>query len=585
MCGIAGELAAAGAAPSRQLVYAMTRTLVHRGPDAEGFHFDGRVGLGHRRLSLLDLAHGGQPLFNETRSIALTCNGEIYNYLELREELLSKGHRFATGSDCEVIIHLYEQYGPDDFKRLEGMFAFALWNAEKQELILARDHFGIKPLYYTEIRENVFFASELKALCQIEDLDRSIDTVAAYDYFTSLSVPDSTCIFRAVRKVPAASYITFSARGRRRSTYWELPPVSDEFDTNEDRVVDEIRTELQRSVRISLRSDAPIGLFLSGGVDSSAIALMSCSVTKSLPSFCLGFEENTFDESRYASAVAAHLDLPHQRCLLTKHDAVHLIERICGHLDEPFGDASAVPTLMLSTLARNSVKAVLSGEGADELFGGNFWHQPHHSAAGTPDSLPYGQGTAFTSTDALRLLSNVAPELRDAVDLRRFLDLAPENSQDFPSRLDLRTYLPSDLLVKMDRIPMMVGLEVRVPFLNRQMAELALRIPWKFKVARGIGKAILKRSIEDDVPAEVVTRPKQGFSIPLDAWVWEEGPVRDLLRETLFSSRARSRGYFASSEIERMFAQHDRFQTMHGYRLWQVFMFEMWCRNFIDVRQ
>ncbi len=335
-------------------------------------------------------------------------------------------------------------------------------------------------------------------------------------------------------------------------------------------------------MRISLRSDVPIGLFLSGGVDSSALALASrlCDAEVA-QSFCLGFQEISFDESAYANAVASHLGLKHDRIVLTKKDTVPLIEMICAKLDEPFGDASAIPTLMLSSFARRSVKAVLSGEGADELFGGNFWHRADHHASRTSGVLPYGEGIAFTPAQALRVCGEL---------LRECDNIAPQPSSkslftataDFPSRLDLQTYLPSDLLVKMDRVPMMVSLEVRVPFLNRRLAELALRIPWHLKLNAGIGKAILKKCIQPYLPLGVTDRPKKGFSVPLDAWLWEEGPIRELIRDVLFSQKSKSRGHYDHRAIERMFSEHDRFQIMHGYRIWLLFMFEMWCRNFID---
>ncbi len=568
MCGISGQLKFDATPVDRGLVRRMTRALAHRGPDDERFYFEGAVGLGHRRLSIIDAAGGAQPMtMGGPRPLRLVSNSEIYNYVELRSELEAAGRQFTSRSDTEVILHLFAAEGEAAFLRLEGMFAIAIWDETAQTLYLARDRFGVKPLYYCHDRSAFMFASELKALLQYRDLDRTLDRTAIDGYFGSLALPEPRTVFRSVQKLPPGHMLTVR-RGRvKQACYWNpapemvrRPPVGDPEAG--------LRKEIERSVRISLRSDVPVGVFLSGGLDSSTVTAMAARASGTrLHTFSAAFREGDFDEGRWARLVAKRFGTRHHEVLVTKSKATAIAHELVEHFDEPFADSSSIPMYAVCQAASRVVKTALSGEGADELFGGYPWHGAAHS-----DDHPARMVFTREERDQLyasrwRRPAGSLPTGQGLSHLKRSL-LA-----------DLRTYLPSDILQKSDRVSMMHSLELRVPFLNHQLATFALQLPDHLKVRGGVRKYLLREVMKDVLPREVISRPKKGFSIPMDLWLWEKGPWRDMVYDTVFSASLRGRGLFDVAVLQRMQREHERLERLHGYKFWTLFMFESWQRR------
>ncbi len=591
MCGIAGRVGTGPAPIDRAVVVRMTRALAHRGPDGEGFHFTPRCGLGHRRLAIIDLVTGAQPLANEDGTLWLSANGEVYNYVELRRELLARGHRFRTAGDLEVILHLYEERGESCVDPLVGMFAFALWDEPRQRLLLGRDRLGVKPLYYATLPDGgLAFASELKALLLDPALERALDWSALREYFVHLALPEPDTAFRAVRKLPAGHVLTWADGRVAERRYWDLTRVDPArpSDAPEAALIEGLAEELAASVAATLRSDVPVGLFLSGGLDSSLLAcLASADRVDPLPTFSVAFEEREFDEGPYSRRVAEAFGTRHEEIVVTLKDAADTYQWLAPRLDEPFADASCIPTYLLARHARGRVKSVLSGEGADELFGGNPWHVSDDESSIARILAPPAK-VVFTESELDAVLS---ADLRHAMADRpreatadatgAFARCAPGLSRRLWA--DLHVYLPSDLLTKADRAPMLASLEVRVPFLNHPLVERAWRLPDTLRVRAGIRKYALRRVGEGRLPREVLARSKKGFSIPLDVWLWQPGPFRDMVRDVLLDPQTRARGQFAPGAVTRMWDEHDRLRALHGYRLWTLFVFELWQRHFVDA--
>lgn len=685
MCGIAGVIWTAGARPaSLELVRAMTDRLAHRGPDDSGYYHsldlpcggvwrpntgftvdDANIearqrpltaapgaALGHRRLSIIDLSTSGrQPLTNEDGTLWITFNGEIYNYQELHRELVARGHRFHTATDTEAIVHLYEEYGPACVHRLQGMFAFAIWNARSSELFLARDRLGKKPLVYYHSHDRLLFASELKSLLVSADVPRRLDLVAVDEFLTYQYVPAPRCILSDVRKLPPAHWATYRDGKLTLQRYWQ--PAQDDIAPNtdtslsdqasassprttgsvhpaatyEDRQV-QLRTLLTEAVRLRLRSDVPSGAFLSGGVDSTIIAgLMRQEAGTAIDTFSIGFSVKQFDERQFARLAAERFGTRHHE-FLVEPSALDVLPKLVWHYDEPFADSSAIPTYYLSQVTRQHVTVALSGDGGDELFAGYERYLAVELAAWM-DLLPASLRRAFSSTlgrllpgsttakSSLRRLKRFVQEVgaepverylgwisifnsarraelysdstREALHgqdaghiLRRAFHEAPHS--DVVSRAayaDVLTYLPGDILTKVDIASMANGLEVRAPFLDQHVVQFAMNLQVGDKRSGWRGKRILLDAFRDLVPSAIRHRTKMGFGVPLDTWF--RGALRDLVRDTLLSERARARGLFADGAVRRLVDEHDTRAVDHSARLWALIVLELWQQTFLDT--
>jgi asparagine synthase (glutamine-hydrolysing) len=626
MCGIAGIVDTREARKiDRDLLYRMTHCLAHRGPDGSGFHFARGLGLGHRRLAIIDVAGGHQPLFNADKTIAISFNGEIYNFQELAEELKSKGHRFRTHSDTEVIVHAWEEWGEASLTRFRGMFAFALWDERQQTLFLARDRFGKKPLYYTLLENGLFlFASEMKALLICPAVPRRINPTAVEDYFAYGYVPESKSIYSHIYKVPPAHFLALR-RGRpmqAASSYWDLV-FDDDRAISEQQAQRELIERLRESVKLRLISEVPIGAFLSGGTDSSAIVGMMAEISDLVRSFSIGFTQAAFDESQYADKVAALYHTLHHRRIVDADD-FGLVEQLARIYDEPFADESAIPTYRVCALARERVTVALSGDGGDEMLAGYRRYRWHTSEEKFRHLLP-----SHIRRPLLRTLGLIYPKLDWAPRALRakatLLELA-ESTVDgyflnvsmlddsvrtklFSSRFarelqgyhakeeiirhlaaaptadplsavqyaDIKTYLPGDILTKVDRASMANSLEVRSPLLDHGFAEWAASIPARLKLQNGEGKYIFKRALESRLPGDVLYRPKQGFAVPLASWF--RGPLREQVRNALMGSLIRETGWFNSLFIETAFEKHVSGLRDYSRLIWSLLMFEAFLRQ------
>lgn len=617
MCGIVG-FATTGHGkpiPGEVDLRRMGATLLHRGPDDEGFLHDGKVGLGMRRLSIIDPAGGKQPITNEDGTVVTVCNGEIYNFRELRSELSAEGHRFRTQSDTEVIVHAYEQWGDDFVARLNGMFALAVYDKSESRLLLARDHLGIKPLYYADTAEGLVWGSEVKALLASGRVSRKLDSDALGQFIAWEYCPGESTLLQTVRKLLPAHVMTQDLRsGRRRmKRYWRLPEGARE-ECDERDWLQRIDETLHRCVRRQLVSDVPLGAFLSGGVDSSLItAAMGDAVT-----FSIGFEDAGYNELEYSTRVAHHLGVRHVTEVITPR-ALDLFDHLMHFMDDPIGDSSIFPTYLVSRLARQHVTVALSGDGGDELFAGYETYRAQGFARFL-DRMPDGLRNAMLQPVAqLRPARtkkgwlNKAARFADGALLdpalgharwRMFLGESMQSrlftrdaagamttpagahiaqlfdeagAREPLSRslyVDLSSYLPDDILAKVDRMSMAVSLEARVPFLDKEMVELAVAVPDRLKLRGGVSKWILKRVAERYVPPAIVHRPKEGFSAPLRNWI--SGAYRGLMGELLCEKRIRQEGLFNWAEIERMRDAHLAGRRNFSHQLWAVMMFQAW---------
>jgi asparagine synthase (glutamine-hydrolysing) len=613
MCGICGIAMARGAASPDQLA-AMSATLVHRGPDSDGVFVDGPVGLAARRLAIIDLATGDQPIANEDGRITVVGNGEIYNYRELRHELERAGHRFSTSGDTEVLVHLYEEHGERFAERLRGMFALALWDSERNRLVLARDRYGIKPLYYRETADELAFASELRALPRGEvDLD-ALEAFLAFN-----SVPGPLTIFRDVRKLQPGHVLTWE-NGRSALVRYARPgpvPASEVRNEDEAELVEELRARLRDSVRAHLVSDVPVGVLLSGGVDSSMLAALAAEETSEpLRTFSIGFEERSFDELADARLVAERYGTEHRELVL-RPDAALLLPALAEAFDEPFADSSALPTYLVSQLAAEDVKVALSGEGGDELFGGYYTYAADLLAQRTGwavpllrplvERLPSSSARASFDYRAKRFVRAAhlpplerhhgwkeifSPEARaeltgrrselDPVDLLR-ARFAETEGADLLARLqdvDLGTYLVDDLLVKTDRASMAHSLEARVPFLDPIVTNFALALPSRHKVRGLRKKVLLRKAAAPLVPPELLKRRKRGFSIPAAAWL--RGELEPFARDTLSADTLLRQGFFRPEAVTRLIDDHVAGREDLSRQLWGLLAFTLWHERHVE---
>ncbi|HEV2075052.1 MAG TPA: asparagine synthase (glutamine-hydrolyzing) [Thermoleophilaceae bacterium] len=615
MCGICGLASLDAAGPDPDALGAMSAALAHRGPDSDGMFIDDTVGLAARRLSIIDLPTGDQPIADEEGRIHVVHNGEIYNYRRLRDRLRRAGHRFSTSSDTEVIVHLYEELGPAFVNELRGMFAVALWDVPRRRLVLARDPFGIKPLYYHEHRGGLSFASELKALTRDPRVPRDIDPTALESFLAFNMIPAPQTVFREVRKLPAGNLLVWEA-GRVRTEEYARPrpaPASEVRREDEGRLTAELLERLRDSVRAHLVADVPVGVLLSGGVDSAAItALAAEEVGAGLKTFTVGFQERSFDEVAKARLVADRYGTEHHEVTLLP-DAAELLPELVATFDEPFADSSALPTYLVSRLAASHVKVALSGEGGDELFGG--YHTYVADLLATPlrplaavarplvERLPSSSRKVSLDYKAKRFVraARLPPlerhhawkeifsgDARDALldrgedpsfdplDVYRRCYAETEGAEPL-SRLqdvDVRVYLADDLLVKLDRTSMAHSLETRVPFLDPAVHGIARALPTHLKVRGLAKKRLLRRAVRPLLPRSIVDGRKQGFSIPAAAWL--RGELEPFAREILSPDRIRRQGYLRPAAVTQVLERHVSGREDLSRQLWGLLVLSMW---------
>ena len=614
MCGICGLVALDGSEVDATPLAAMSESLRHRGPDSEGSVVDGPVALAARRLSIIDLEGGDQPVGNEDGSVKVVQNGEIYNYRELRAGLERRGHRFSTQSDTEVLVHLYEEHGPAFVRELRGMFALALWDSRQRRLVLARDRFGIKPLYYGSGRGLLSFASELKALPRGE-----VDLDALEAFLTFNSIPAPLSIWRETLKLPAGHLLVWEGKGEPRLERFARPapvPADEVRDGRESELAEELRARLRDSVRAHLVADVPVGILLSGGVDSGALAALAALESgERVQTFSIGFEEGSFDELSEARKVAKHYDTDHHELVL-KPDAAELLPKLAAAFDEPFGDSSALPTYLVSELASRHVKVALSGEGGDELFGGYYTYVADLLAprvgplAGVirplVEALPSSSRRTSFDYKAKRFVRAahlpplerhhafkeiLSPEARaellahgrrgsaDPLDAYRARYEETEGAEPLArlQDVDLGIYLVDDLLVKTDRASMVHSLEARVPYLDEVVAGFALALPTRLKVRGLAKKRLLRKAVAPLLPHSVVYGKKRGFSIPAAAWL--RGPLVPFAREVLSAETVRRQGYFSPETVTRLLEDHVAGREDLSRQLWGLLSFTLWCEQ------
>jgi asparagine synthase (glutamine-hydrolysing) len=622
MCGIAGIMSFDGKPVSLEELHAMCAALAHRGPDDEGFHLgkDKRVGLGMRRLSIIDLQTGRQPVHNEDGTVWVVFNGEVYNYRERRRELKARGHAFYTTTDTEVIVHLYEEYGPRCVEHLRGMFAFALWDDRRKILLLARDRLGIKPLYYGVVDGRLLFASELKAILQVPEVERSLNWRAVSHLFTCLTTPPTESIVEGIRKLEPGHLLTASpGKEPRIERYWEARFEPD-YSRSEEDYAEELRERIEESVALHLASDVPLGAFLSGGIDSSAVvAAMARLVPGPVKTFSIGFPDRDFNELDHARLVSKRFGTDHHELIL-EPNVVDILEDLAWHLDEPFGDPSAIPTFMVSKLAAEQVTVVLSGDGGDELFAGydkylveqrersyRLVPRPFRRLLGTIGELMHDgmrgrnflrhialdgaaryldASTLFRADQKKKLFQPGAAEMLMAsdpwTDAAEYLPGVNGHWLSALQHWDLKRYLPLDILTKVDRMSMAHSIEARVPLLDHKLVEFAATIPPELRLRRGTTKYIFKRAMRGILPDEIIDRPKHGFGIPLGRWF--RGQLGAFVRELLLSETSRRRGIFNPAYIEQLVQRHENGREL-DLHLWTLISFELWCRTFLDCRQ
>jgi asparagine synthase (glutamine-hydrolysing) len=620
MCGICGICDFEGRPIEPESVRRMNQTLVHRGPDDEGIYVAPGVGFGFRRLSIIDVEGGHQPISNEDGSVWVMLNGEIYNFQEIRQDLIQRGHHFTTRSDTETIVHLYEECQEQCFSKLRGMFAIAIWDSRERKLLLARDRVGKKPLFYTAGTKRIMFGSEMKALTAGDSLSRDIDHQALADYFSLGYVPAPKTIYRAVRKLLPGHYLVMSASGIREACYWDLS-----FDTVEDRTEEEwcdaLRQELSEATRVRLISDVPLGAFLSGGVDSSSVVATMSSLSSSPVKTCsIGFTDKEYDEVAYAREIADQFKTEHYEHVV-KPNAIEIIDKLAWHYDEPFADSSAIPTYYVSQVARRHVTVALGGDGGDEAFAGYrryyfdaaenrlrgfvpagvrrifgplgqwypalAWAPRPFRAKATFQSLArsplegyFNSISIFRPAEKPRLLTADFRKALGGYDslgvFKEYYDRA--GTTDPLTRIqyvDIKTYLPDDILAKVDRASMAVSLEVRAPLLDHKLMEKAARIPSSLKLRGRTGKYILKKAMSPLLSDRILHRKKKGFSIPLDRWFRKE--LKEFAHEAVFSS---SDGILDSRFLKSLWDQHQKGYYDRSAHLWTVLMYRRWREVF-----
>lgn len=636
MCGITGAVwTREDRAIDSETLARMTEAIRHRGPDDQGTHISAwrrdvagnvpGVALGFRRLSIIDLAGAHQPMSNETGRIWMVFNGEIYNFHSLRNRLEGNGHRFKTDGDGETILHLYEDLGTDAFAHLNGMFAIAIWDEDRRQLVLARDRLGQKPLTYSLDRDRLSFASEMKSLAQIKDLQRQIDPVAIDQFLTYQYVPHPKTIWQGIHKLPPGHYAVFADGKLDIQSYWNFPYDTEDPSIDSRQAVERLQTLLQDSVRLRLQADVPVGTFLSGGIDSSLItALAQAERNEPIETFSIGFPVKDFDETPFAREVAEHLGTNHHEFEVTP-DAVGVIDKLVWYFDEPFGDSSAIPTWYLSELTKRHVTVALSGDGGDELFAGYaryralwlsrkvdrflglHWVAKSRILDKLPDSNRQRSFLrrvkrffeAINHPPARRFMNwlQIFPErIRTSLYSESMMEtLAKEGEDPFEffhaawqrvgkrdivsqaSLADLQTYLPCDLMTKVDIASMAHGLEVRQPMLDYRLVQFAAALPVTHKFRGRRGKLLLRKAFGDRIPNRVWTRPKMGFGVPIADWF--RGPLKEMTHDLILSPNSRVNEFLQSDGLATLVHQHETGKVNHCYRLWNLLVLEKWLRR------
>jgi asparagine synthase (glutamine-hydrolysing) len=624
MCGIAGIVStAAGQRIDAATIHRMCQAIVHRGPDDEGIFVKDGTGLGMRRLSIIDLSGGHQPVFNEDRTVWVVFNGEIYNFPELREDLLKRGHRFSTHTDTEVIVHLYEERGADCVSKLRGMFAFALYDERRRKLLMARDRLGKKPLHYALQGQRLLFGSEIKAILAVAPELATVNNEALLQYMYFGYVPDPLTAFTTIQKLPPGHLLEFEDEKIDVRQYWDLPQYGTHPPRSEEECLEEMEYRLAEAVRIRLISDVPLGALLSGGTDSSTVvALMARASSKPVKTFAIGFRDHDFNEAPYARMVAEKFGTDHHE-LIVEPNVLETVETLTSSLEEPFGDSSMLPTYYVSQMARKHVTVALSGDGGDEIFAG-YERYAIHLRRGVFERIPSWarrfyreqiypllpgdmRGKKFSYhvslpwreryVDAISLVPAFERDMRLLSDefravlrqrggpedvMYRYFDRSP--AQDPVSQMlyvDTKTYMVGDILTKVDRMSMATSLEVRVPILDHEFVEWATGLPLDWKMRGGKQKYILRKLAERvGVPREVLYRPKQGFALPLVHWLKHE--LKELIMTLLLDPRTLQRGYFEARAVRQLLDEHFRGRRNHSAQIWRLLIFELWHRNYLE---
>jgi asparagine synthase (glutamine-hydrolysing) len=623
MCGIAGIFKTEpDSRVDQATIHRMCQSIIHRGPDDEGIYLNDGVGLGMRRLSIIDLSGGRQPIHNEDKTVWVVFNGEIYNFRELRRELEQAGHQFYTNTDTEVIVHLYEDLGSDCVHKLRGMFAIALYDQHRRRLVLARDRLGKKPLHYSFAAGQFLFGSEIKSLLAVAPGLGEVDQEAILQYFYFGYILDPATAFRSIRKLPPGFLLEFANGEIKLRRYWDVPAYGTAEPKSEEEYLEELERQLDEAVRIRLISDVPLGALLSGGVDSSTIvALMARASSKPVRTFTIGFSREDFNEAKAARLVSKRFGTEHHE-LIVEPQIGETLQQLSSSLEEPFADSSILPTYYVSQLTRQHVTVALAGDGGDELFAGYeryavslrsqvFDHVPSWAGrwyreyiypqlpstfpgrrflfnASLPSRDRYLDSVSFLpachrekSFFSDEFLASFCTASRPQLDFQNYFDNAPANN--LLSRLlylDTKTYLPGDILTKVDRMSMAASLEVRAPILDHHVVEWAARLPENLKFRDGHGKYLLRKlATRVGVPQEVINRPKQGFALPLVHWM--RGELKDDLLPILLEPRTLERGYFNRQAVRTLLEEHRRGRRDHSAQIWALLMFELWHRNFL----
>ena len=620
MCGIVGQARGGEDAVDPALIRHMCARIVHRGPDDEGIYAAGRVGLGMRRLSIIDVSGGQQPIFNETRQVVTVCNGEIYNFQSLRLELKARGHRFSSGSDVETIVHLYEESGVGMLDRLSGMFGLAIWDEARQLMLLAVDRMGKKPLYYHLGHDGTLtFGSELKALLAADSVPRDVDP-AALELFLALGyIPAPYTVYRGIGKLAPGHRLVWQGGRIHIEPYWRMPqPPAQPRPVAEEEALERVSALLRGAVQRRLMAEVPLGAFLSGGVDSSIVVALMCELSSAPPkTFCIGFEDQSFSEVEHARAVARHLGTDHHEEIVTARAAQDL-PMLAAHFDEPFADASAVPTYYLSRMTRKAVTVALSGDGGDEVFGGYRTYTAMRAmqwldyvprwlrrVALYPTML-VPESTSFTSlgrrirrvrdlaatvtsaqrysalhnqwpVESRRALIGAATSLGRDVVGDRFAEVGDVDAVRAAMWVDSTLYMPGDILVKVDRMSMLNSLEVRCPFLDAELIEYVAALPVGLKVRGMTTKYLLKRLAASKLPPGIVDRPKHGFGVPVGRWLRED--LRDLFADALLGPDSRVRQWVDQTVLREHWMQHLSGRRDNTNELWSVLILELWLRS------
>lgn len=597
----------------------MSDSICHRGPDDEGHYIHQNVGLGFRRLSIIDLSTGHQPLSNQNDSIFIVFNGEIYNYQEQRDKLKQKGYSFKTSTDTEVILHLYQEYGVNCLQYLRGMFAFAIWDNNKEQMFCARDRFGIKPFYYYTNKEKFVFGSEIKAILKSDDIDKTISIDALDSYFAFGYITSDLSIYKNIKKLQPAHYLLLSIKDKPTieiKRYWEIH-FDPDYSKSENGWQDEIEECFSETVKLHMISDVPLGAFLSGGIDSSSVvAMMGRNSDRPVKTFSIGFKEQKFNELKYAREIADKYGCEHHEQIV-EPESVNLLSLLVNAYDEPFADASAIPTYYVSKLARQFVTVALSGDGGDELFAGytgytkfkkiksfplNFngsfvnkmiWGNIHNLI---PQSIK-GKGlmyflsqhkeyafayqTSWTQEERKELINNQNAQTTNiATELFKEAILRNKNNYDFITNLqylDMKTYMVDDILTKVDRASMMNSLEVRVPMLDHKFAELSFKIPWNLKLKGNKTKYILKKSMENYLPENILNHPKQGFGVPLSLWF--KGDLKEFVNDTLLSQNPLLSKYLDKNYVKKIVLEDRKGRRDFNSKIWSLIVFEEWLKQ------